>query len=387
MPDSPNWISIITKGFVHFGRKGYVVIIIKNQVMAESPISQKRKLSESSDGLNIANKKPATEEDCPDDESVDCQIINDTIPLIVLDSDLEECGASGVIEVTSTTDVEESDGKDEEWVWVERTDVPQDTGSGQDGLKVEHTKALTEPEQVTQESTEPIIQLCFRDKNTFMELKNMLHQTIRETLFRHKRIVKIDENSDELQLLISDAIEDDSCVFMVDANPAVISPDDSTKKSTADKCVPQYSLNVSKVFDHSTPTVPLPKDDQKCEHVRQPKNTCFNCNGNHTIRECPEPKNQQMIQKNRSKFQPFRHQERYHIDANQQFGHFLPGVLSQTLRQALGLRDQELPLYVYRMRMLGYPPGWLEDAKVTQSGMELFDDRVMDFGVKSIWRI
>lgn len=341
--------------------------------MSDSSITQKRKLSESSEGLNTSNKKPATAtaagDDCTDD---DCQILDESIPLIVLDSDLDECVASGTVEITSTTD--ESDEKDD-WIFVENNvDVPE-TSNGASDVKAEDPS--TSIESNSNESTEPIIEISFRDKTSFTQLKNMLHQAIRETLFRHKRIVQIYENPDDLQLKIFDSIEDDSCVFMVDANPSAISPDDSSKKTAGKPDVPQYSLNVSKVFDHSTPTVPSSTEND-CDRVRPSKNTCFNCNGQHSMRECTEPKNHQLIQMNRNKFVPFRN-ERYHIDSNQQFGHFQPGVLSQPLRQALGLRDQELPLYVYRMRMLGYPPGWLEDAKVTTSGMELFDDRVWIF--------
>lgn len=334
-------------------------------------ISQKRKLSESSEVLNSSNKKAATDDDCLDD--TDCQILDVSIPLIVLDSDVDECGASQVVEIASTTDVDESDGMDE-WVWVEKVvDFPPEASAGTSETKVEHNDVTIESHDKDESTNEPLIRISFRDKTSFNELKNMIHQTIRETLFNHKRIVQIYENPDDQQLHIFDANEDDSCVFMVDANPTIQSAD--TSKKTSEKTnVPQYSLNVSKVFDHSTPTVPPPKEDE-CDRARPPKNTCFNCNGNHTIRDCPEPKNHQMIQKNRNKFVPFKN-ERYHVDVNQQFGHFQPGVLSQSLRHALGLRDQELPLYVYRMRMLGYPPGWLEEAKVTQSGVELFDDRV-----------
>ena len=39
----------------------------------------------------------------------------------------------------------------------------------------------------------------------------------------------------------------------------------------------------------------------------------------------------------------------------------------------LGLADDELPQHIYRMRELGYPPGWLLHAEATNSGLAMFD--------------
>jgi len=48
-----------------------------------------------------------------------------------------------------------------------------------------------------------------------------------------------------------------------------------------------------------------------------------------------------------------------------------PGRISQKLRQALNLADNDLPIWIYRMRALGYPPGWLGKAIVDTS--DIFD--------------
>lgn len=55
------------------------------------------------------------------------------------------------------------------------------------------------------------------------------------------------------------------------------------------------------------------------------------------------------------------------------YGTPIPGMPSQKLREAMGLEDNQLPEYIYRMRVLGYPPGWLEEAKVRHSGINLLD--------------
>lgn len=46
---------------------------------------------------------------------------------------------------------------------------------------------------------------------------------------------------------------------------------------------------------------------------------------------------------------------------------------SDELRKALGLKSQDLPDYIYRMRLLGYPPGYLLEAEVTSSGLAVYD--------------
>lgn len=53
----------------------------------------------------------------------------------------------------------------------------------------------------------------------------------------------------------------------------------------------------------------------------------------------------------------------------------MPGQISDKLKDALGLRKNELPLHIYRMRLLGYPPAWLEEAKIQHSGLALYDSK------------
>lgn len=39
-----------------------------------------------------------------------------------------------------------------------------------------------------------------------------------------------------------------------------------------------------------------------------------------------------------------------------------PGKISNKLREALNLADNDIPIWIYRMRAIGYPPGWLSKA-------------------------
>lgn len=48
-----------------------------------------------------------------------------------------------------------------------------------------------------------------------------------------------------------------------------------------------------------------------------------------------------------------------------------PGKISKDLREALNLSENEVPIWIYRMRALGYPPGWLKKAIVDTS--DIFD--------------
>ncbi|XP_047498063.1 zinc finger CCHC domain-containing protein 8 homolog isoform X4 [Penaeus chinensis] len=105
-----------------------------------------------------------------------------------------------------------------------------------------------------------------------------------------------------------------------------------------------------------------------------PKMSCFNCMGDHSVSECPKPQDMQRIAANRKKHNVTRVPNvRYHEDGENKYGHFQPGKFSENLRYALGLRPNQLPVFIYRMRVLGYPPGWLRDAEVHQADMKLYD--------------
>ncbi|XP_029777885.1 zinc finger CCHC domain-containing protein 8 isoform X6 [Suricata suricatta] len=72
-------------------------------------------------------------------------------------------------------------------------------------------------------------------------------------------------------------------------------------------------------------------------------------------------------------------QQRYHAEeVEERFGRFKPGVISEELQDALGVTDKSLPPFIYRMRQLGYPPGWLKEAELEGSGLALYDGRGTD---------
>ncbi|NWQ59390.1 ZCHC8 protein, partial [Neopipo cinnamomea] len=116
----------------------------------------------------------------------------------------------------------------------------------------------------------------------------------------------------------------------------------------------------------------------------RPKPHCFNCGSeDHQMKDCPKPRNAARISEKRKEFleacgdtsnQNF--QQRYHVEeVEERFGKFKPGVISGVLQDALGVTEKSLPPFIYRMRQLGYPPGWLKEAEMEHSGLALYDGK------------
>ncbi|GMS89416.1 hypothetical protein PENTCL1PPCAC_11591, partial [Pristionchus entomophagus] len=109
---------------------------------------------------------------------------------------------------------------------------------------------------------------------------------------------------------------------------------------------------------------------EKKDNRRKPQ--CFNCNGEHNMVSCPEPKNFRRIRENREAFQEARAKDSRYTEAQSGGnGEFKPGRLSNDLQRALGIGPNDIPEFVYRMRRMGftrgYPPGYLKNAIVKQT--------------------
>uniref|UniRef100_A0A8C2AGV8 Zinc finger, CCHC domain containing 8 n=1 Tax=Cyprinus carpio TaxID=7962 RepID=A0A8C2AGV8_CYPCA len=111
--------------------------------------------------------------------------------------------------------------------------------------------------------------------------------------------------------------------------------------------------------------------------VKRLRPCCFNCcSEDHQLRDCPEPKDMARISEKRKEFSQNTSQssQRYHAEeVEERFAQYKPGVLSQELLGALGITTNTLPPFIYRMRELGYPPGWLKEAETENSGLTLYD--------------
>ncbi|KAG6449402.1 hypothetical protein O3G_MSEX006047 [Manduca sexta] len=147
----------------------------------------------------------------------------------------------------------------------------------------------------------------------------------------------------------------DNNFFFVDTDPS------SSKLDS----VPTYR-QTSKLMTNAPVKEPTPPPIAR-RHL-----LCFNCDGCHNLRDCVLPRNNARIaEKRKFMIKP----GRYHVEDEQRYGHLVPGRISGALRHALGLSRHELPLHIYRMRILGYPPGWLEEARISHSGISMFDSK------------
>eukprot|EP00794_Sanderia_malayensis_P020186 gene20186-22161_t len=130
--------------------------------------------------------------------------------------------------------------------------------------------------------------------------------------------------------------------------------------------------------------LPVVTDGQKIV-IRQKKQACcFNCLGDHNVSQCDQPKDQKKINSNRDVFmQKFGSpvaDSRYHQSDTDRFRDFKPGHVSSGLREALGIDDSELPPYIYKMRLLGYPPGYLKPSEPSLLMYGKEGNRIDDLG-------
>jgi len=100
--------------------------------------------------------------------------------------------------------------------------------------------------------------------------------------------------------------------------------------------------------------------------IKRPRQECFNClASSHGVRDCPVPQNDERIAIHRDFFnsQSLQSNEQMNLTSNRYTNDldtktnrgFVPGKISDELRQALGLKSNQLPPFVYIMRDLGYP--------------------------------
>ncbi|XP_078523698.1 zinc finger CCHC domain-containing protein 8 isoform X2 [Lissotriton helveticus] len=141
---------------------------------------------------------------------------------------------------------------------------------------------------------------------------------------------------------------------------------------------------VPKYHQMFTQIVSLEGQDVPQAKAKRPKAHCFNCGSeDHQLRDCPQPRDGASISAKRKAFMDAcgeagnqNHQQRYHAEeVEERFSRFKPGVISGELQEALGVSENHLPPFIYRMRQLGYPPGWLKEAEMENSGLSLYDGK------------
>ncbi|KAM3610708.1 uncharacterized protein V6R79_007698 [Siganus canaliculatus] len=146
---------------------------------------------------------------------------------------------------------------------------------------------------------------------------------------------------------------------------------------------PEFLKSYHQVFNQVIGT-----DGQEIEMKdKRPKSMCFNCgSAGHQLKDCPKPKDMAAINERRKEFnqnnnQAIQSNQRYHADeVEERFAKYKPGIMSEELLTALGIDGNTLPPLIYRMRQLGYPPGWLKEAEMETSGLTLYDGNASNDG-------
>ncbi|XP_053625136.1 zinc finger CCHC domain-containing protein 8 homolog [Plodia interpunctella] len=213
------------------------------------------------------------------------------------------------------------------------------------------------------ENRTPLVSVRFKDNKLAKGYKEKIKAFMLRLIKLHDEDSSDTETDLELDIWPEDLIEDDfnlieekepeDNLFFIDTAPCDVPVE-----------VPRYS-QVSTLISNVPDQEPTPPPTLRRGPI------CFNCDGSHRLLDCPAPKNKARIAENRKNMTT--RVGRYHVEDEQKYGHLIPGRISGQLRHALGLKRHELPLHIYRMRLLGYPPGWLEEARISHSGITMFD--------------
>lgn len=216
----------------------------------------------------------------------------------------------------------------------------------------------------TNSENDCLVRLIFRDTDAFDELHQVIGQCIRDALFSLKKRANLIVDKGENCVKINEiSDENDENMFMVDTLPT---------ENANESEIPDYNSSKLEINEDE-----IPPNDTEMDDGSKPKTgNCWNCGGDHNMKDCKEKRDPAAINRAKQSFMQKNKTERYHLDAEQKFSHLAAGQLSDNLRQALGLRSRELPLFIYKMRLYGYPQGWLEDAKINHSGLSLFHSEV-----------
>lgn len=209
-----------------------------------------------------------------------------------------------------------------------------------------------------------LIDIKFQNRKTYLAFQEEFVAIVKNYYKAKIDDLSIVDDMSSNRIRVSEKRVKQSDTFLVDKTPS------SKNLKSLDESTPTYRNSFGRI---------VLSDDKESDANRKsttstPKNACFNCDkGGHNLRDCPEPRNMKKVNKARNEFN--RKELRYHDDNENEHGSLVPGVISKDLRAALGLSASQIPLHVYRMRLLGYPPAWIEEAKIHNSGLSLFVDK------------
>lgn len=200
-----------------------------------------------------------------------------------------------------------------------------------------------------------VIQVRFRNENVSRKYKKNIEKFLRGIL---------DEDED----FFLDCTPDNTAEAFVKETNQSFCIDKLHNKTHDNSSLPFYSMSFDEVLQYEDSK---PGTTEKMEVEKAQTVTCFNCLGDHHLKKCPEKYDRSRIAMNRKEYQSL-NAGRYHDDDSQNNA-MQPGLISDGLKEALGLRPNQMPLYIYHMRVLGYPPGWMKEAEFETSGLLLYD--------------
>lgn len=216
-----------------------------------------------------------------------------------------------------------------------------------------------------------LVRLVFRDNSAFDELHQIIGKCIRDALFLLKKPTDIIVDKSENCVKINEiSADNDDSMFMVDTLPM-----ENANKAE----IPDYNSSALDVLNEEE----ADSNEIEGENNKPKMGNCWNCGGDHNMRDCKEKRDPNAIIRAKQSFIQKTRTERYHLDNDQKYSHLLPGQITNSLREALGLRPRELPMYVYKMRLFGYPVGWLEEAKINHSGLSFIHSEVTNHKLAS----
>ncbi|XP_062210211.1 uncharacterized protein LOC133911811 isoform X2 [Phragmites australis] len=228
------------------------------------------------------------------------------------------------------------------------------------------------------ESTEPSIRIIYSDltresKRKLMELMQQWSEWQARTQHTMKETAEeVMESGEETYYPALHVGSEKSCAvsFWVDsqARESAAADDDS---------VPLYDR------EFTLGSTPL-GDSSNIERADKDDSRCFNCGSySHALKDCPKPRDnvaisnarkQHNLKRNQSNVN--RVQNRYYQKTPGKFDDLRAGVLGPETRECLGIRENDPPPWLHRMRELGYPPGYLDvvDDEEKPSGITIFGD-------------
>lgn len=265
-----------------------------------------------------------------------------------------------VIEINDSIITIDSDADVEDGEVLEISTEKTNSAANLQQPPIEEPNETTNHKNSNATEADLVFEVRFQNVENYDKLQERLLQALESTFAKEKFVYKTTEHKINVHAR-SESPALDTDLFMIDTSP--------TSKLNAAQ-VPSYKRCSAEVLDEETSARKKQKLDavNKCFRPKS-QSACFNCGDtDHSLRECTRPRNQARIQRARKK-----KVERYHVDTEQRFAHIRPGRISSKTRHAMGFGRGELPFMFYRMRVLGYPPAWLEEAKVQSSGITLFN--------------